>query len=121
MDDDFRRPFESWLLHLEDTSDAYMEPGTGCRFEEIYQLLLRIKKFKKYTATSGSFPLTPQTVVLRAALTEIVSTFHLLHELNRRASTRYDITIPTNEKKLLEVVTFVFLLRFGSFLCRMKV
>jgi hypothetical protein len=85
LDDDFRKPFESWYLHLEENSDAYLEAGTGDRFEEIFEFLLQIKKFP--------FPkdgvIAPQVLVLRAGLTEIVSTFHLLHELNKRASSRY--------------------------------
>ncbi|KAJ3363213.1 hypothetical protein HDU91_003063 [Kappamyces sp. JEL0680] len=84
---------------MEETTDAYMEPGTGARFEELFHILMRIKKFP---ILSENHRLMPQVVVLRAGLTEIVSTFHLLHELNRRASTRYDITVPANEKKLLE-------------------
>lgn len=98
LDDDFRRPFESWLLHLEETSDAYMEPGTGARFEELFSLICQLKKFR---SIPGILP--PQIAVLRAGLTEIVSTFHLLHDLNKRAATRYEMNVPSNEKKLLEV------------------
>lgn len=45
LSDDFRRPFESWTLHLEETSDAYIELGTGEKFEEICELLMKVKKF----------------------------------------------------------------------------
>jgi hypothetical protein len=75
-----------------------MEPGTGPRFEEIFELIQKLKKFPQKVTT-----VCPQTIVLRAGLTEIVQTFHLLHELNKRAASRYDITVPANEKKLLEV------------------
>ncbi len=98
LDADFRRLFESWVLHLEESSDAYLEPGTGPKFEELFTMICKLKKFKTVPGL-----LSPQIIALRAGLTEIVSTFHLLHELNKRAATRYDINVPTNEKKLLEV------------------
>lgn len=88
LDNDFRRPFESWYLHLEENSDAYLEAGTGDRFEEIFEFLLQIKKFP----IPKNGVIAPQVLVLRSGLTEIVSTFHLLHELNKRASSRYIAT-----------------------------
>ena len=84
-----------------------MEPGTGPRFEELFTLICRLKKFR---SIPGIVP--AQIVVLRSGLTEIVSTFHLLHELNKRAATRYDMNVPSNEKKLLEV----YLMQFASVL-----
>ncbi len=83
---------------MEETSDAYMEPGTGPRFEELFTLICQLKKFR---SIPGILP--PQILVLRAGLTEMVSTFHLFHELNKRAATRYELNVPSNEKKLLEV------------------
>ena len=75
-----------------------MEPGTGPRFEELFTLICKLKKFR---SIPGIIP--PQIIVLRAGLTEIVSTYHLLHELNKRAATRYEMNVASNEKKLLEV------------------
>lgn len=74
LDHDFRRQFESWVLHLDESSDAYLEPGTGVKFQELFTLICKLKKFKNVPGIAS-----PQTIVLRAGLTEIVTTFHLLH------------------------------------------
>lgn len=102
LDNGFRRTFESWFLHLEEMSDAYMDPGTGAKFEDIFKTLIEMKKFPLIPNVLSS-----HVIVLRAALTEIVSTFHLLHELNSRAATRYDSSVVASEKKLFDIWTLL--------------
>jgi hypothetical protein len=96
--DSFRRPFESWFTQFEQDPNDYVEPGTGQKFEKLYQLLLELKKFP---VTRGK--ISPQAMILRSGLIDIYTTFQLLHELNARAATRYDCTVTANEKKLKEL------------------
>ncbi|KAJ3311850.1 hypothetical protein HDV04_003590 [Boothiomyces sp. JEL0838] len=100
--DDFRRPFESWFSQVEIEPNDIVEPGHGTKFEELFQLLAKIKKFQKKEGE-----ISPQMLVLRQGMTEIFTTFQLLHELNARAGTRYDITVPANEKKLKSLWTML--------------
>jgi hypothetical protein len=96
--DEFRRVFEAWYSQFEVDPNVYIEPGTGTKFEDLYQTLLRIKKFPRRAGY-----ISPQALVLRAGMTEVFASFQLLHELNARAATRYDSTVASNERKLKEV------------------
>ncbi|KAI8893519.1 ELMO/CED-12 family-domain-containing protein [Globomyces pollinis-pini] len=100
--EEFRRPFESWFAQFDLDPNEQLEPGTGVKFEELYHLLLKLKKFPQVPNE-----ISPQAIVLRAGLTQVFSTFQLLHELNKRAASRYDITVPANEKKLYDIWKFL--------------
>jgi hypothetical protein len=106
--EDFRRPFESWYTQFDISPLEYIEPGSGKKFENLIQLLMKEKRFPKVQNV-----LTAQSLVLRAAMTKVYGTFQLLNELNVRAATRYDINTATNEKILLEVIVIFY--RFGIY------
>ncbi|TPX44426.1 hypothetical protein SeMB42_g04325 [Synchytrium endobioticum] len=46
---------------------------------------------------------TPHAVVLRICVNHIGATYHLMHELNARAATKYDSSNKSHERKLLEL------------------
>jgi hypothetical protein len=96
--DEFRRVFEAWYSQFEVDPHVYIEPGTGSKFEELYQMMIQIKKFPRV----GSF-VSPQALVLRSGMTQVFASFQLLHELNARAAARYDSTVALNERKLKEI------------------
>jgi hypothetical protein len=98
--DDFRQNFESWFSLFEVDPDAYIEPGTGEKFEKLFDLLQRMKKFPP---KADAIP--AETLVLRSGITTIFKTFQLVHELNSRAAMRYDINVSSNEMKLTQIWT----------------
>ena len=96
--DDFRYKFESWYTLFDRDPMIYVEPGQGQKFKQLFKELAILKHF----------PIKPtivekELVVLHSGLSEIFATMQLLHELNSRASTRYDVNQLQNEEKLMEL------------------
>ena len=96
--DDFRNKFESWYSLFDRDPMIYVEPGQGQKFRQLFQEIAAIKHFQLTPTT-----ITKQSIVLFSGLTQVFATMQLLHELNSRASTRYDVNLVQNEEKLMEL------------------
>ena len=96
--DDVRYRFESWYSLFDRDPIIYIEPGQGQKFRQLFHEIADLKHFNLSPAL-----VTKETIVLHQGLTQIFSTMQLLHELNSRASTRYDVNLVQNEEKLLEL------------------